>query len=71
MSKQNLKPFSWYIWLTQNCQKPIRNEKVKASKVERVKNSKNKPQNITKAIPEHLENYLYVALLLLKFQKDL
>jgi hypothetical protein len=32
---------------------------------------KNKPQKITKPVPKHIENYLYVASLLLKFQDDL
>jgi hypothetical protein len=42
-----------------------------ALEVEGVKNSKNKPQNTKKPVPEHSRTSFYVILLVLEFQNDL
>jgi hypothetical protein len=36
-----------------------------------VKNSKNKPSNITKSNPDHPKKFLYIILLLLEVKDDL
>jgi hypothetical protein len=62
MPEQKLNPSYWCIWCTKNHLKETRIEKVRTPKVERVKNSKNKPQNGTKPVPKHPKNSLYVAI---------
>ncbi len=71
MSKQNLNPLSWHISLTQNRQTQIKNEKVKAPKGERVKNSEKQNIENYKVGSQKPRKYLYVAPLLLKFLDDL
>ncbi len=71
VSKQNLNPSYLCIWHIKDHKKHIRIEKVIASKVEEVKNSKKQTHEHYKVGFDHQKNSLYMALLLLKFKDDL